>query len=27
VLDSECRVVADPDRDARPLWERIAAGG
>jgi para-nitrobenzyl esterase len=23
ILDSECRVVADPDRDARPLWERI----
>jgi para-nitrobenzyl esterase len=24
VLDTECRVVADPDRDARLLWERIA---
>ena len=24
VLDSECRLVADPDRDARLLWERIA---
>src|SRR4029079_11993739 len=24
VFDSECRVVADPDGDARPPWERIA---
>ncbi|HEV2300101.1 MAG TPA: carboxylesterase family protein, partial [Stellaceae bacterium] len=24
VLDGECRVVLDPDRDARLLWERIA---
>ena len=24
VLDSECRIVADPDRDARLLWPRIA---
>ncbi len=27
VLDSQCRVATDPDRDARLLWERIAAGG
>ena len=27
ILDTECRVVADPDRDARLLWERIATGG
>ncbi|HEX2151026.1 MAG TPA: carboxylesterase/lipase family protein [Stellaceae bacterium] len=26
ILDSECRVVSDPDRDARLLWERIAGG-
>ena len=25
VLDSDCRVVADPDRDARFLWQRIAS--
>ena len=25
VFDSDCRPVADPDRDARLLWERIAA--
>jgi para-nitrobenzyl esterase len=25
VFDRECRVVTDPDRDARLLWERIAA--
>ncbi len=24
VLDTECRLVADPDHDARLLWERIA---
>jgi para-nitrobenzyl esterase len=24
VLDSDCRVVTDPDRDARLLWQRIA---
>jgi para-nitrobenzyl esterase len=24
ILDSECRIVPDPDRDARLLWERIA---
>jgi para-nitrobenzyl esterase len=24
VLDSECRIAADPDRDARLLWQRIA---
>jgi para-nitrobenzyl esterase len=24
ILDNECRIVADPDRDARLLWERIA---
>ena len=24
VLDRECRVIADPDRDARRLWEPIA---
>ncbi len=27
ILDSECRVVADPDRDARVLWTRIASRG
>jgi para-nitrobenzyl esterase len=27
VLDTECRVVRDPDRDARLLWARIATGG
>ena len=27
VLNTECRVVADPDRDARLLWQRIATGG
>ena len=26
VFDRECRVVADPDRDARLLWARIATG-
>jgi len=26
IFDTECRVVADPDRDARLLWQRIAAG-
>jgi carboxylesterase type B len=26
VLDSACRVVADPDRDARALWQRVATG-
>ena len=26
ILDTECRVVSDPDRDARLLWERIATG-
>jgi para-nitrobenzyl esterase len=26
ILDTECRVAADPDRDARLLWERIATG-
>jgi len=26
VFDSECRIVADRDRDARLLWERIATG-
>ena len=25
ILDSECRIVADPDRDARRLWQQIAA--
>ena len=24
VLDGECRLIADPDRDARLLWQRIA---
>jgi para-nitrobenzyl esterase len=24
VLDSDCRVIPDPDRDARVLWQRIA---
>ena len=23
VLDTDCRVVADPDRDARLLWTRV----
>jgi carboxylesterase type B len=27
ILDSECRLVIDPDRDARLLWERIAIRG
>ena len=27
VLDTECRIVADPDRDARLLWERVAISG
>jgi para-nitrobenzyl esterase len=27
ILDSECRLVPDPDRDARLLWERIANRG
>ena len=27
ILNTECRVTADPDRDARLLWERIATGG
>jgi len=27
VLDRECRVVTDPDRDPRLLWSRIATGG
>ena len=27
VLDGECRLVADPDRDARLLWERVATRG
>jgi hypothetical protein len=27
VLDTECHLVADPDRDARLLWERIATEG
>jgi para-nitrobenzyl esterase len=27
ILDSDCRVVTDPDRDARLLWERIATRG
>jgi para-nitrobenzyl esterase len=27
VFDRECRTVTDPDRDARLLWTRIAAGG
>jgi para-nitrobenzyl esterase len=26
-FDSECRVVNDPDGDARPLWQRIAKRG
>jgi para-nitrobenzyl esterase len=26
VFDRDCRVVADPDRDARLLWARIATG-
>jgi len=26
VFDRECRVVTDPDRDARLLWSRIATG-
>jgi para-nitrobenzyl esterase len=26
VLDRECRVVSDPDRDARLLWARVATG-
>jgi para-nitrobenzyl esterase len=26
VLDTPCRVVVDPDRDARLLWQRIATG-
>jgi para-nitrobenzyl esterase len=25
VFDSNCRVVADPDRDARLLWNRIVS--
>jgi para-nitrobenzyl esterase len=25
VLDAVCRIVSDPDRDARLLWQRIAA--
>jgi para-nitrobenzyl esterase len=24
ILDAECRLTADPDRDARLMWERIA---
>lgn len=24
ILDSECRLARDPDRDARGLWERVA---
>jgi len=27
ILDSECRLVADPDRDARLMWQRVATGG
>jgi para-nitrobenzyl esterase len=27
VLDRQCRLVRDPDRDARLLWQRIATGG
>jgi para-nitrobenzyl esterase len=27
ILNTECRVVTDPDRDARLLWQRIATGG
>jgi para-nitrobenzyl esterase len=27
ILDGECRLVPDPDRDARLLWERIATRG
>jgi len=27
VFDRDCRTVADPDRDARLLWTRIATGG
>jgi para-nitrobenzyl esterase len=27
ILDTECRLTADPDRDARLLWERIATAG
>ncbi len=27
VLNTECRVAIDPDRDARLLWQRIATGG
>lgn len=26
VFDSECRLVVDPDREARLMWERIATG-
>jgi para-nitrobenzyl esterase len=27
ILNAGCRIAADPDRDARLLWERIATGG
>jgi para-nitrobenzyl esterase len=27
ILNTECRIATDPDRDARLLWERIATGG
>jgi len=27
ILNTECRLTADPDRDARLLWERIATAG
>ncbi len=27
VFDGECRVVTDPDRDARLMWQRIATRG
>src|SRR5262249_36657876 len=26
LLDDECRVVDDPDGEARPLWSKVAAG-
>jgi para-nitrobenzyl esterase len=26
IFDSECRVVHDPDRDARLLWNRVVQG-
>jgi para-nitrobenzyl esterase len=26
MFDDDCRVVPDPDRDARQLWSRVVAG-